>query len=119
MPGLTFPAIDEAGQPRGTPSCIGVYEANPIETNGAAPFIGESPASQTNAVGATVLFEVSDVTNNAPSGRISFGYQWQFNGTNLSDSATVAGSWSSQLTLRKITQASAGVYTVIVGNSTA
>jgi len=47
-------------------------------------------------------------------GQQALGYQWQFNGTNLTDSATMTGSHSSMLTL---TEALAGNYRAIATNA--
>ncbi len=54
----------------------------------AQPVITNQPASQTNLVGTTVSFSVG-VNGTGP-----FTYQWQFNGTNLTDDIinTVVGT---------------------------
>jgi hypothetical protein len=44
-------------------------------------------------------------------------YQWQQNGTNLSDGGNVSGSAARVLTLNNITSANGGTYSVIVSNS--
>ena len=44
-------------------------------------------------------------------------YQWQMNGTNLTDSIHIAGTTSSMLTIMDITDNDAGNYSVIVSNA--
>ena len=44
-------------------------------------------------------------------------YQWQENGTNLTDGGGLAGSASRILNLSNVTTASGGMYSVIVSNS--
>jgi len=154
VPGLSFPATDQALQPRGTPTCIGAYEADPLSsTNGwGVPVLYQPPADQTVGVGGMAVFEVgatnsliiaittnttitlttnvsgtttnitsvtnTTITTNLGPNDASIGYQWQLNGTNLSDGPHVSGAWSNILTLTKIALANQGSYSVIVGNST-
>jgi len=44
-------------------------------------------------------------------------YQWQLNGTNLTDNGNFIGSLSNMLTVANITNAEAGNYTIVVSNS--
>ena len=50
-------------------------------------------------------------------GGLPLSYQWQQNGTNLTDGAYISGSRSTALTLAGLTLAGAGSYTVVVSNS--
>ena len=74
------------------------------------PFIVSGPDDQTVLVGATATFSV-DADGDEP-----LYYQWQKNGTNLTDNGSILGSASSTLTLNNVTVASAGTYSVIVSN---
>jgi hypothetical protein len=75
------------------------------------PVITSAPASRTNYVGDTATFSVSAVTSSG-----SLSYQWQANGTNLTDVGIVSGSTTSTLTLTGVTTNSALAYQVIVSN---
>ena len=75
------------------------------------PIINTQPTSQTSLSGSNVTFLVN-VTGTQP-----ILIQWQKNGVNLSDSATVSGSTTSTLTLTGVTKATAGNYTAIVSGS--
>jgi hypothetical protein len=44
-------------------------------------------------------------------------YQWQKNGTNLSDAGNLSGSATRDLTLTNVLFANAGTYSVIVSNA--
>jgi hypothetical protein len=61
--------------------------------------------------GETAQFSVG-VAGDAP-----YGYQWQLDGTNLSDGGNLFGSASNILTITDITSANAGEYDVVVTNS--
>ncbi len=82
------------------------YEANP----GTPPSLTNQPLSQTVPVGSNASFSVT------PSGGPSFSYQWQFDGTNLSDGTNITGSSSSALTLEDVTTNQVGSYTVVITN---
>lgn len=70
-----------------------------------APSITTQPASQSVTAGATVSFSV------AATGTAPLGYQWQFNGNNIS------GATSATLTLNSVTSADAGSYRAVISNS--
>jgi hypothetical protein len=70
-----------------------------------APTITTQPASQTVNAGANVSFTV------VASGTAPLSYQWQKNGTSISDAT------SATLTLSSVTTDSAGSYTVRVSNT--
>jgi uncharacterized repeat protein (TIGR03803 family) len=52
----------------------------------------------------------------AAGGAQPMTYQWQFNGTNLTDHANVFGSTNAELILNSLTAAEAGSYSVTVSN---
>jgi hypothetical protein len=117
VPGLSFPATDELGNDRGSPASAGAYELNPItlDTNAAAPTISNEPQNQAVGKGVTVTMTVSAVNNDTNNNNL--GYQWQLNGTNLSDNNTFIGSTSNILTIKNVTAADEGSYQVIVSAS--
>jgi uncharacterized repeat protein (TIGR03803 family) len=75
------------------------------------PVITVQPLSQTDYAGMTATFLVS-VTNLNPT-----GYQWQKDGTNVSDGADLSGATSNILTVANISDAIAGSYNVVVSNA--
>jgi hypothetical protein len=74
-----------------------------VETN--VPCVIESPKSQTITVGDSVLFTV------VAAGAGPFGYQWQFNGTNM------PGETAPILQLDNVAAGQAGAYSAMVTNS--
>ena len=74
------------------------------------PVITLQPQSQTNNPGATVAFTCEAILQ--PT-----GYQWQLNGTNLTDGGSISGATNSTLTVAGITESDAGDYTVMVSNT--
>jgi len=118
VPGLTFPPEDEAGQNRSTPTCAGAYEANPIsslQTNVVPADLIASTLPATNLTGAgfTVAF-TNTINSQLYTNPWPLGYQWQLNGSNISDSATVSGAMTNILTVKKVALADEGLYTVII-----
>jgi Concanavalin A-like lectin/glucanases superfamily/Immunoglobulin I-set domain/PQQ-like domain len=77
----------------------------------APPSITTQPANQAVLTGAGVSFSV------AVSGTPPFGYQWQFNGVNLSDGDQFNGSDDPTLYIVKAQPTNAGAYTVVVTNN--
>ena len=75
------------------------------QTAGGPVVIVGQPVSQTNFVGANVVFSVN------ASGTAPLAYQWQVNRTNI------PGATSAVLALNSITKADAGPYRVNVTNS--
>lgn len=75
------------------------------------PVITTQPTDRMLPVGSTVMFTVGTATNALLS------YQWQENGTNLTDGGSISGSATSALTLTNITTGTAGTYSVIVSNA--
>jgi uncharacterized repeat protein (TIGR03803 family) len=76
-----------------------------------APQISAQPSSQTVIVGAKASFSVS--VSAAPP---RF-YQWQKNGTNLTDAGNIGGSGGRILTLTNVNLTDSGSYSVIVSNA--
>ncbi len=74
------------------------------------PIITTPPQSVVVTNGAPAAFSVS------VTGALPFGYQWQFNGTNLADGGSISGSATSNLVLSAATTNNAGSYTIIITN---
>lgn len=70
--------------------------------------IAVQPAPLTLYAGQTATFTV------AAGGVEPVSYQWQFNGGNLADNARISGATTPRLTIRSLTAADAGDYTVKV-----
>jgi hypothetical protein len=117
VPGATFPLADEILHGRTTPTSAGAFELNPIpsiSTNPVLPtIISTLPATNLTGAGGLVSF-TNTVDTKLYSNPLPFGYQWQFNGSNISDNANYSGTASNILTVRKITIADQGKYTVLV-----
>lgn len=75
-----------------------------------SPYIIAAPANQTNYSGDTVTFMVT------ADGDAVLQYQWQKNGTDLTDGENLTGSTTSSLTLTDVTTADYGTYSVTVTN---
>jgi uncharacterized repeat protein (TIGR03803 family) len=75
------------------------------------PQITMQPSNQTVPPGALATFTVGTASN-----ALLF-YQWQENGTNLTDGGNVSGSTTSTLALGNVSSADAGTYGVVVSNS--
>lgn len=75
-----------------------------------APVITQEPVNESAPAGNAVVFTVGAV------GAAPLAYQWQWDGTNLTDGGSISGSSSSALTLANVTTASAGNYSVIASN---
>ena len=87
-----------------------VWDTSKVAVNGiiavvAAVTITNQPASVTTNAGSTVVFTVG------AGGSTPLGFQWRFNGTNLS------GGTLPTLTLTNVQLTNAGNYTVLVTNS--
>ena len=76
----------------------------------AKPVIFTQPANVNTTNGGTAIFSV--VAGGSPP----LTYQWQFNGTNLTDGGSLTGSATASLTNSSVTAADAGNYTVVVSN---
>jgi uncharacterized repeat protein (TIGR03803 family) len=75
------------------------------------PAVLSQPISQSKAVGATALFQVSVTSLNQVT------YQWQKNGTNITDNGNVVGATTSMLTISDVSQDDAAIYSVVVSNA--
>ena len=119
VPGLTFPAVDEGLALRSTPTSAGAFEFNPlssIQTNGVLPLPGTIlPATNFTGAGGQVFF-TNTVDTNGYTG-LPFGYQWQFNGTNIYDELNYTGTTSNILRVKYINIANQGQYTVVISPS--
>jgi hypothetical protein len=118
VPGLTFPATDEVFQDRSTPTSAGAFEANPItsiKTNvvPANLIISTLPGTNLTGVGDTVAF-TNTINSQLYSNPWPLGYQWQMDGTNISDNTNYSGTTSNILTVKKVTILDEGYYTVII-----
>lgn len=76
----------------------------------APPIITTPPANRVVTSGEPAVFGIG-VNGGRP-----FGFQWQFNGTNLTDTANISGSQSNVLSLAVARAADSGIYSVIVTN---
>ncbi len=74
------------------------------------PTITAQPADQAVLEGATATFTV------AATGGLPLSYQWQDNGTNLTDGENISGSTSTSLTINNVSAANVGTYTTVVTN---
>jgi hypothetical protein len=119
--GITFPATDEILQLRGSPASAGAFELNPLvlSSNASPPVITMQPVSVTADVGGEASFTVAAEQVMSGATNYSLGYQWQLNGTNLTDNSVFVGTTSSNLIVRSASLANQGPYQVIVGLSTA
>ena len=74
------------------------------------PMITNQPTDQAVLEGATATFSVG-VAGGQP-----LSYQWQDNGTNLTDGGNISGSTTTNLTINNVSAANVGTYSVIVTN---
>lgn len=80
-----------------------------VQAGALAQSITSQPQSLARNSGSTAVFTVG------ATGAAS--YQWQFNGTNLSDGTNISGSATSSLMVEDLTTNEAGSYSVVVNNS--
>jgi subtilase family serine protease len=74
------------------------------------PSITQQPTNQAVLEGATADFSVQ------AAGGLPLAYQWQINGTNLTDGGNIFGSATTNLTVSNVSTAEVGIYTVVVTN---
>ena len=74
------------------------------------PTITTQPVSQSVLEGSVATFAVN------VAGGLPLFYQWQDNGTNLTDGGNLTGSATASLVISNIAAASTGAYTVVVSN---
>ena len=79
-------------------------------TTPVAPIIRQHPVNVSSSTGGTAEF--TTVADGAPT----LTYQWKHNGTDVPETATKTGARTAKLTLRNLTLADAGNYTVMVSN---
>jgi len=75
-----------------------------------APFITAQPQNEAAAIGSSVIFSVTAVGMNP------LGYQWQFNGNNLTDNGRIFGSQSNVLTVSNLNVGDTGGYSLVITN---
>jgi uncharacterized repeat protein (TIGR03803 family) len=75
------------------------------------PIINQQPAGQSVPLGGTATFTVGTASN-----ALLF-FQWEDNGTNLSDGGNVFGSAGSTLIISNVNAADVGTYKVVVSNA--
>lgn len=86
------------------------YSSSLAVTGLAAPFIGQQPISRTVDAGSSVTFLAG------AGGRPKLRYQWQWNGTNLSDGGRISGANTAGLSLFAVQTNDLGNYSLIVSN---
>src|ERR1035437_3319844 len=74
------------------------------------PIITLQPVSQVVSPGATVALSIEAL------GSLPLSFQWQKNGTNLTDGPNVLGSTTTNLMLGSLVEPDSGTYTVLVSN---
>src|SRR5208283_2427702 len=74
------------------------------------PTITTEPTDQAVLEGATATFGVS------ATGGLPLAYQWQENGTNLTDGGNVSGTTTDNLLISSVSPAGLGTYNVVVTN---
>jgi uncharacterized repeat protein (TIGR03803 family) len=75
------------------------------------PIINQQPASQSVPLGGTATFTVGTASN-----ALLF-FQWQDNGSNLSDGGNISGSAGGTLVISTVNAADVGTYKVVVSNA--
>lgn len=117
VPGVSFPATDQRLDARQTPTSSGAYELNPltaVSTNAGLPqILGATPATNFTGAGQTVYFTTT-VSTATDANTQPIGYQWQLYGTNVTDGANYSGTTTTNLTIKRLTIANEGPYTVVV-----
>ena len=94
----------------GGPAASGLSEVRfVVNSNTAPPIITSQPTNQVIANGGTATFNVTGVSPTPIS------YQWQFNGTNLTNGVSISGATSSNLVV-SAGVASQGNYDVVLSN---
>lgn len=119
--GYHYVALNSSGQPDdtdgdGVPDYIEDANGNGSVDSGESSWllgIDFQPQSTNVVQGATnIIFSV------VAGGSTPFSYQWQFNGTAITDGTAISGATSSNLTLLVVTNGNEGSYSVVVTNST-
>jgi uncharacterized repeat protein (TIGR03803 family) len=92
------------GSVTSTPAMLAVTSSSP-------PIITLQPTNQTVLPGTTATFRVAAI------GNFPLYYQWQLNGTNLTDNTNIIGTTATLLTIASVSSVNTGTYSVIVSNS--
>jgi uncharacterized repeat protein (TIGR03803 family) len=74
------------------------------------PTFSLQPQSLTNNAGGTVTFTCGTILQQV-------AFQWQENGTNLTDGGNISGATTSALSITSISNADAAIYSVLVSNA--
>jgi hypothetical protein len=82
-----------------------------VLTVASSPLILVQPTNQTMAVGATATLAVTAI------GLAPLSYQWQMDGTNLTDGGQINGAISNVLTISNVQLTNSGSYSVVVTNT--
>jgi uncharacterized repeat protein (TIGR03803 family) len=82
-----------------------------LTVTSSAPFITLQPTNQSPAPGVNVTFVVTAL------GNLPLTYQWQENGTNLTDGGNVSGTATSVLGFSNAIETNNGTYAVVVSNA--
>ena len=84
-------------------------------TNAGPATITVGPQSPTAKLGTTAQLIVTAVANSGDTNAL--GYQWQLNGTNISDNGNFSGAATPSLTIKDITDSDLGAYQVFISPS--
>ena len=91
--------------------CVVVSNAaGNVTSSNAALTVVLSPTSQTNYASSTATFTVTAISPE------SLKYQWQKNGTNLTNGGNISGATNSTLTIANVSDADAAIYTAVVSD---
>src|SRR5262249_3119708 len=89
-----------------------VTSANAVlQVTFSPPYFTIQPLPQTRIAGSTATFSVVAL------GDLPISYQWQKDGTNLTDGSNISGTSGTTLIITNITEANGGVYSVIASNT--
>jgi hypothetical protein len=87
-----------------------LYAAGTGAAQNPKPIISPQPQSATRFAGATVQFK------SGATGTGTVTYQWQKGGANVANDARISGATTDSLTIRNLTAADAGDYTLVATN---
>jgi hypothetical protein len=87
-----------------------VTSSNAVLTVASSPLILVQPTNQVMAVGATAILAVTAI------GTTPLSYQWQFNGSPLTNGVQISGAATNNLTINNVQTANSGTYSVVITN---